>query len=1011
MVALFDEAVTFDSFPGTGRSADSEDGSMGSKQCSGNLTNLMAVDVKRVSDIVSNSFSVYETPLRLLISSVVLIRLVGWQSLFVSILILFISWPLNNYAIERYSRSQKELMDYRDRKLASVTEALHGIRQIKFSATEEQWEEKINALRAGELECPSVVTAGSNCIRSAKRLSEYLDTLQHLPAVLPSRSIDFCEASLTWRGSSGYNAEVLRNANMSIPRNCLTLITGPTGAGKSLLLAAMLGECDILNGTVKTPTGREWTPISEKYHEWLLEDTIAYVAQTPWIEALTIRDNVLFGLPFDARRYTQVIFACALESDLQAMVDGDETQLGPNGVNLSGGQKARLCLARALYSRATVLLLDDIFSSVDVHTAAHLCHYALAGPLARDRTRILATHHVSLCRDHAQGIVHVNGATAHFNPVANPETQDEVDDSWTDHLDMKPFVKGVSHSSSDNDATVRSSRKFIVEETREKGAVRWTVLQDYIQQSGTRSYWMCLVMAFLSYSVLMLSRSQSFHSQASDEKYNVSYYAKIYITLSVLVCTVGATRSYFAMIGSLRASEVLFRCFLHQVLRMPLRWIDTVPLGRILNRFSDDFNLVDSQLGDDMRAILSYGMDVLMAVYPSLIINPLSLISSFILGLITARNSSRQRLYRRARTKWHSWLFNQWLAVRLDMIGAVFTAICAAAVVFLEVEASIARFAINSTLKFTQSISFRIRSYASLELDLHSVERFLEYCHMETESDGGNPTPAGWPYDGTLEVRDLSVQYAPDIEPALHNVTFRVEIYQRDRSAKDICEIPPGQDLPPDQTTRSFDLLLPGIGEVCSGGLREHRLDILIDTMRKKRFLRGQKPGPVPERNAPVDAKPYPYLHSGEELQSVEWFADLRRWGTSPHGGFGIGFERLLQYLTGAGSVREVISFPRYFGQSNERTKKQANARELQQKTKQSKRSFVGGLSTRHVTTPTPADASTKNDRYLGKDKISVPFFFFFFFSFFFGNPDYTIRCFPGCEGEQGVKYPPVSVG
>ncbi|RAK89414.1 P-loop containing nucleoside triphosphate hydrolase protein [Aspergillus costaricaensis CBS 115574] len=892
MVALFDKAVTFDSFPGTGRSADSEDGRMGSKQSSGNLTNLMAVDVKRVSDFVSNSFSVYETPLRLLISSVVLIRLVGWQSLFVSILILLLFWPLNNYAIERYSCSQKALMEYRDRKLASVTEALHGIRQIKFSAKEEQWEEKINALRAGELEVqreafqwnlvlmsfylltptvlstvlltvysllhgslspataftamsilntvqnslnavPSVVTAGSNCIRSAKRLSEYMDTLQHLPAVLPSRSIDFCEASLTWRGSSGYNVEVLKNVNMCIPQNCLTLITGPTGAGKSLLLAAMLGECDILSGTVKAPTGREWTPISEKYHGWLLEDTIAYVAQTPWIEALTIRDNILFGLPFDARRYKQVIFACALESDLQAMVDGDETQLGPNGVNLSGGQKARLCLARALYSRATVLLLDDIFSSVDVHTAAHLCHYALAGPLARDRTRILVTHHVSLCRDHAQGIVHVNGGTAHFSPVANPETQDEVDDSWTDHLDMKPFVKGVGHSSSNNDATVRSSQKFIVEETREKGAVKWTVLQDYIQQSGTRSYWMCLVMAFLSYSVLMLSRtwllgkwSQSYQSQASDEQYNVSYYAKIYITLSVLVCTVGATRSYFAMIGSLRASEVLFRRFLHQVLRTPLRWIDTVPLGRILNRFSNDFNLVDSQLGDDMRAILSYGMDVLMAVVPSLIINPLSLISSFILGLITARYANwylvaarqikrldsvarspiydhlescmaglwtirafgktrvyqeqfRQRLDRRARTQWHSWLFNQWLAVRLDMIGAVFTAICAAAVVLLEVEASIAGFAINFTLKLTQSISFGIRNYASLELDLNSVERVLEYCRMETESDDGNPAPAGWPYDGTLEVRNLSVQYAPDIEPALHNVTFRVEHNQR----------------------------------------------------------------------------------------------------------------------------------------------------------------------------------------------------------------------------------------
>ncbi|XRM40848.1 asparaginyl-tRNA synthetase [Aspergillus tubingensis] len=174
-------------------------------------------------------------------------------------------------------------------------------------------------------------------------------------------------------------------------------------------------------------------------------------------------------------------------------------------------------------------------------------------------------------------------------------------------------------------------------------------------------------------------------------------------------------------------------------------------------------------------------------------------------------------------------------------------------------------------------------------------------------------TPAGRVQDVTPEEEKYLCDHFNSPVFLTHFPT-QIRLFQAAQSAKDISEIPPGQDFPPDQTTESFDLLLPGIGEVCSGGLREHRLDILIDTMRKKRFLRGQKPGPVPELNAPVNAKPYPYLHPGEELQSVEWFADLRRWGTSPHGGFGIGFERLLQYLTGTESVREVISFPRYFG-------------------------------------------------------------------------------------------------
>ncbi|KAL4809146.1 P-loop containing nucleoside triphosphate hydrolase protein [Aspergillus unguis] len=846
MVALFDKAIALDGVSGS--SADREDSTTRNAPGSANLVNLMAVDVKRVADFVLDSFSICETPIRLLVSSIVLAKLVGWQSLLLSVLLLLLLWPLNNYTMKQYSTAQKTMLDLRDRKLTCVTEALHGIRQIKFSAMEAQWEEKINGLRAAELEAqrkafqwnlvlmsfylltptvlstvlltaysilheslspataftamsvlytmqnslnaiPGTISAAANCMRSAERLSNYLDIPERIPSALPSTGIAFHGATLAWRGQVGSNTAILTNVDMSIPENGLTLITGPTGAGKSLLLAAILGECDILAGTVRAPTGQEWDPVIKKDDTWLVNSSVAYVSQTPWIEARSIRDNILFGLPYNPQRYTQVISACALDQDLLAMPDGDGTQLGANGVNLSGGQKARLCLARALYSRAAVLLLDDVFSAVDVHTAAHLC-----------RTRVLVTHHVSLCFDIADGVVCVEGGTACFSPLANTKQ-----DTGTDHqkylstrstaeLKREPVdQKGLKMK------VHKASPKYVDDEARGSGAVKWGMLQAYIQQSGTWAYWSLLVIAFLSYSALMLSRTwwlsiwgKSFESPISTE------------------------RHYFAMMGSLKASRRLFHRFLHQVLRAPLRWTDTVPVGRVLNRFSNDFNLVDSQLGDDVRAILSYGMDVLMAVVPNLVINPRSLVSSCILGLTTARyaewylvaareikrldgvvrspiyehvetclaglwtirafgktrvyqNQFRQLLDRRVRTQWYGWLFNQWLAFRLDLIGAVFTASCAVAVVLLRVEASAAGFAINFTLKLTQSVSMGIRS----------VERILEYCHMETESDGGNPAPAGWPHAGALQVRDLTVRYAPDTAPALQNVSFSVERNQR----------------------------------------------------------------------------------------------------------------------------------------------------------------------------------------------------------------------------------------
>lgn len=113
------------------------------------------------------------------------------------------------------------------------------------------------------------------------------------------------------------------------------------------------------------------------------------------------------------------------------------------------------------------------------------------------------------------------------------------------------------------------------------------------------------------------------------------------------------------------------------------------------------------------------------------------------------------------------------------------------------------------------------------------------------------------------------------------------------------------------QTTESVDLLLPGQAEIFSGGLREHRLDKLIEVLRKKQFFGSSEESYGTEHSD--QGGNYPHLRSKEDLNTLKWFADLRRYGTSPHGGFGIGFERLLVYLTGAQSTKDVIAFPRYF--------------------------------------------------------------------------------------------------
>jgi asparaginyl-tRNA synthetase len=119
----------------------------------------------------------------------------------------------------------------------------------------------------------------------------------------------------------------------------------------------------------------------------------------------------------------------------------------------------------------------------------------------------------------------------------------------------------------------------------------------------------------------------------------------------------------------------------------------------------------------------------------------------------------------------------------------------------------------------------------------------------------------------------------------------------------------------PGETVACFDLLLPEVSEVAGGSLREHRLSNLIENMRQHGLI---KPRELTESGEPASAEPlYPYLSPGEDLSHLQWYTDLRRWGSAPHGGFGLGFDRFLGYLSGVSSVRDIVSFPRYFGRSD----------------------------------------------------------------------------------------------
>lgn len=248
---------------------------------------------------------------------------------------------------------------------------------------------------------PDLITDLSDSWISFNRIENFLTSPERLDTTIDAKIVALEGASIAWPSNElGDRQPTLQDLNISFPRDELSVIVGPTGAGKSLLLEAILGEADILHGAIRRPRpdrAFQFPDLEPPRGDWILPKTIAFVAQTPWIENATLRDNILFGLPFVESRYTQVLHACALLQDIRTMEDGDMIEVGTHGVSLSGGQRSRLSLARALYSRAELLVIDDIFSAVDTHVGRHLLDHALAGDLAKGRTRIIATHNVQLC--------------------------------------------------------------------------------------------------------------------------------------------------------------------------------------------------------------------------------------------------------------------------------------------------------------------------------------------------------------------------------------------------------------------------------------------------------------------------------------------------------------------------------------------------------------------------------------------------------------------------------------
>lgn len=916
------------------------------------IVNLVGVDSRRIADFLAMHFIIINAISKLILYSIFLIQIIGYQPYLAGVLAWAIVLPINTYASKIYLKQEDKLMKIRDEKLAMINEALLGIRQIKFSALEKEWSARILAKRGKELgtiryifaidlilfTCwivspillavvslavyaiqngsltpsvafvaigifknlemslsvlPEFIGYGLDTLISVRRLGKYLEGPEMSDIITRGYDAALDNASVAWPVDDEVPEDerfVLRNLNLSFPQGELSVISGKTGTGKSLLLSSLIGEVDLLDGNVIMPTAPTLAQRNDNKANkgnWIVSGSVAYVSQNPWLENATLRDNIIFGLPYDEERYNTVIEVCALRKDLDMLEDGDQTELGANGINLSGGQKWRVTLARSIYSRAEILLLDDIFSAVDAHVGRQIFDKCIAGPICQGRTRILVTHHVALVQSKTKYLVELAEGTVLHSGLTSDLAEDGTLFKIRSHSQTEAEIQADeatgaetmvnSEEASDAETELRkvpskAAKKFVEDEKIEKGSVKRHIYATYINASGGLPFWIACGCFYVAYEAGNVGRNWWLRiwtgsSQAGDQQpinstmsinvysthgaasmfslqngpfhaaagpfvrteadQHLTFYLSVYAAIALASGIIGSLRMLWAFSMSLKASRKLFERILFTVVRTPLRWLDTVPVGRILNRMTADFDVIDTRLSFSISFFIGRCLGILAVCAASTLVTPLvlplaavlivgagfigkkymdgarpmkrlesnskspvfELFNTTLAGVSTLRAFQKKpdyisRMHYHLDTwntnKVHFWIFNRWMGIRMAAIGTLFTT-CTGILIVLSptIDASAAGFAMSFALEFANTILFAIRAYAGLELDMNAAERVVEYSELKMEKQDGTEPPAAWPTSGTIEMKDVVVSYAEDLPAVLKGVSFKVENNER----------------------------------------------------------------------------------------------------------------------------------------------------------------------------------------------------------------------------------------
>ncbi|CAM8979802.1 unnamed protein product [Rhodiola kirilowii] len=643
---------------------------------SGEIINYMSVDVQRVIHLMWYANIIWMLPIQITLAILILRTTLGWGSaaaLAVTLIVMAFNIPLTRFQ----SKYQSKIMDAKDARMKATSEVLKNMKTLKLQAWDNKYLGKLEALRGveyiwlwkslrlaalsgfifwGSPTFISVTTFGAcmamgiklthgrvlSALATFRMLQDPIFSLPDLLSVIAKGkvsidriasflredeiqgnsvelipddketdyAIDIENGMFGWSQES--NQPTLREIQLKAKKGMKVAVCGTVGSGKSSLISCILGEIEKKSGSVK------------------VSGTKAYVPQSAWILTGNIRDNILFGSPYDKDRYARTVKACALEKDFELFLWGDLTEIGERGINMSGGQKQRIQIARAVYQDADIYLLDDPFSAVDAHTGTQLFRECLMGIL-KETTILYVTHHVEFLPAADLILVMQNGRIAQagkFEQLLTENTGFEIlvgahsqalesiltiESTCKASQTLIPQDESAISANTGISQTKQKSELNLSQEIREK-AGRLTKDEERVTGSiGRDVYWAYLtsvkggalvpiiVLAQSTFQVLQVASNYWMAwatppTTKSEPVVKMQMVLLVYVLLSVGSSLCVLVRSSLMAMAGLDTAQKLFRNMLHSVLRSPMAFFDSTPTGRILSRASSDQSVLDLEM-------------------------------------------------------------------------------------------------------------------------------------------------------------------------------------------------------------------------------------------------------------------------------------------------------------------------------------------------------------------------------------------------------------------------------